>query len=955
MRTIALVATSLAALAASPAAAVQGDGPVRSIVGERAHRLESPAVQRQHAKGAAWQDFLARRGGQWTARFDDATGTPVRFYGSGWDVDAARLATDKGAFAIARDILRDEIALLGPGVTVEDLEPLVVDRTDGIVTVTFQQRWRGVRVDETRLSLRFKFDRFVMGQVETLPAPTADVRPDVAPGAAVVEAASVLGITPQVLSEELVVLPIRGDKGVTDHLAWRFELRDPAQVTHPIVWVDAHSGRVLGWEELVRHATGTVLGEIDDRWPENGLTEAPLRWISLSGQGGNGTSDDVGAFSLSGGTPDTITLQVGSQHFDIDSDTGDTTFAAFHQSEGGDVLMLPDPAGNNAAQRRERAQLDAHVAAHVVRDASLVMNPNFTWADVQVDVNVNIESLPGSNGAGCNAWMEPHPNPNNGNINFLRQGSGCNNTARVADVVYHEYGHGFHFYNVINGAGDFDGAISEGFGDYLSATITGDAAMARGFFAGSSDPLRNIEPNQVWPEDIGEIHYTGLIAAGALWDTRTALMDEYGDFAGDAAADLLYLAATQRASDTPTVYDEVILADDDNGNLADGTPNICLINDAFALHGLGPGVDGSALYAVQLADLPAVVPAEQPIELAVNASIANPQCASGGLTGVRFLWTDGDGGVGSFETASATPDGGDSFSTLLPGQDAGTLVRYRVEVLGDGGEVVATSPSGSVTDPWHATFVGGEVVYSEDFEGGDGGFEGVLLEGPDQEGANDWMWEPPKGGGGDPESGASGFFAWGNDLQPEPNWNGLYQGNVRSYLASPPLPAEGERVFLQFNRWLTVEDGFWDHAFVEVNGTRIWENFAGPNQNDSSNHHEDREWVFRSYEVTDLVEDGQIEVEWHLESDGGLELGGWTVDDVQVVTLGEFVPGDDDDSVGDDDDAAGDDDDGGNGGGGRASFAGNGCTCSTTEPATGSLLALGLLGFGLVGLRRRRG
>ena len=58
--------------------------------------------------------------------------------------------------------------------------------------------------------------------------------------------------------------------------------------------------------------------------------------------------------------------------------------------------------------------------------------------------------------------------------------------------------------------------------------------MGRGFFK-NNQPLRHIDPagsEAVWPDDISEIHETGLIIAGALWDTRKALIAEHGDASG---------------------------------------------------------------------------------------------------------------------------------------------------------------------------------------------------------------------------------------------------------------------------------------------------------------------------------------------------------------------------------------------------------------------------------------
>src|SRR5690606_36004661 len=131
--------------------------------------------------------------------------------------------------------------------------------------------------------------------------------------------------------------------------------------------------------------------------------------------------------------------------------------------------------------------------------------------------------------------------------------------------VYHEFGHSMHSNSIIEGVGSFDGAFSEGLSDYLAASITGDPAMGLGFFK-SEAPLRHIDPadrEHVWPDDIGELHYTGLIFAGVMWDMRKVLIEKYGEQTGIEMADRFFYAAVERSSNIPSTYVEVLIEDDD--------------------------------------------------------------------------------------------------------------------------------------------------------------------------------------------------------------------------------------------------------------------------------------------------------------------------------------------------------------------------------------------------------
>ena len=525
------------------AGAIDGGSPHRFAPEMRVERIANPAIQERLSQAAPWQDFLDRRGGVWTAQWDEATRTPVRFWGTGWDVGADTLADDQAAFAVAWDILASEHALLGD-VDFGDLSELAIDRRDGITTVVFARTYAGLDVEDARISLRFKHGRFVMGQFESLPGIADQVSalpsPGISKSAARDAALTSMGwaaAKTEIIDDRLVVVPLISDTVASYHLAWRIDARSTAFPSHRYVWIDARSGELLRWDEQVRFAAGTVYAETDLRYPENGRAEQVMVEVELESEFGEVEANELGQFEISDElAPSELSWTAGSRYFRVRNHGGDgpAAFMGSLESGNGTLLAAPDEELSASSKRQVDAQLGAHIGAHKARAKALEINPSFAWANSSVDANVNLEGS-------CNAYFD-------GDINFLRQGSGCNNTARVHDVVAHEYGHGFHAYSIINGVGSFDGALSEGLGDYMAATISGDPATARGFYSGSSQPLRDIAPNHVWPRDVGEIHYTGIIIAGALWDTRVAMEAEYGAD-GIAMADRIFGAIAARATD----------------------------------------------------------------------------------------------------------------------------------------------------------------------------------------------------------------------------------------------------------------------------------------------------------------------------------------------------------------------------------------------------------------------
>ena len=123
----------------------------------------------------------------------------------------------------------------------------------------------------------------------------------------------------------------------------------------------------------------------------------------------------------------------------------------------------------------------------------------------------------------------------------IRLGKGGVDDAEDGQVITHEYGHAIHFSQNFAFASVEAGAISEGFGDYWSVTITEvvrarlglppltDPACVADWDATSYDPtaphcLRRVDENLHYPENlVGRVHADGRIWSRALWDIRNAI------------------------------------------------------------------------------------------------------------------------------------------------------------------------------------------------------------------------------------------------------------------------------------------------------------------------------------------------------------------------------------------------------------------------------------------------
>lgn len=245
-------------------------------------------------------------------------------------------------------------------------------------------------------------------------------------------------------------------------------------------------------------------------------------------------------------------------------------------------------SGNSTASQRA-AYYHATRAYDVVRG----MDDSPTLGELDQGIELRVDDPSGS----CNAyWRGDY-------FNFFGSGGGCAALARIADVVYHEYAHAVtQFCYAPFGVPT---ELGEAFSDYFAASLTEQPRIGVGY-RGRDTFLREIESDRIWPQDRSpDPHLEGLILAGALWDLRTAI---------GAAADTLFHFARYGAARTMDDYlIDLLLVDDLDGDLRNGSPHFGAIVDAFRAHGIGD-------YSVRLtaAPLPDIETPDPQIEATVT-------------------------------------------------------------------------------------------------------------------------------------------------------------------------------------------------------------------------------------------------------------------------------------------------------------------------------------------------
>lgn len=864
--------------------------------------------------------FTAHHGEAWTQRRFGPNGQFLHLWGEGIEVDEDAAHDAAVAQAVAEAFWREHAYLLPQGVDPDDLEIWSNVDSRGVRYVSHGQRIDGIEVWRASTFVAIREGRLFWLGARCFSPDRGPRRPAVAEDLAVDLALGELaarGITADTESVDLALVPLEAPDRIDLELAWVVGMHAPAQGRWT-AFVDATTGELVALRDDRLFMTGAAKMRHFDRHPASSVVESPAPYLAITTSAGSDYTDANGEFTASGSST-SLSAEIRGQYANVNNLAGgDLTWSAGTVSDGGAATW-------STSGEYSESQLHAYRFHTDARDYARSFVHDVSWLDQTLTVYANYWSS-------CNAWWD-------GDITFLMEGSGCNNTAMVADIVYHEFGHGFHYASVIWGVGDFYSDTGEGYADSASFMITGDSRIGPYFYT-SGSALRDVEPDQIYPQDtIGESHHDGLIVGGSVWDLRKELIDDLGQGAGEDAAGEIFTGMVKISTDIPSTYEAALVSDDDNGNLYDGTPHVCAIERAFGNHGLAAGTEFSAV----VIDHEPITRVSTPmVPMPIEATITVPECSNGDVGEVRLVYS-ADGGV-SWNARTMQPQGGGVYTDELPPVPERTLVRYRIEAEDSDSGSVFTLPS-NPADPAYYTYVGGlSEIVCDDFETDTGEWTHALLGGEFVEGADDWMRGQPAGGGGDPSGAYSGSIAWGNDLALDPDWDGMYQNEKRNTLYGPAWDLTGyEGVRLHFRRWLAVEDGIYDRARIYVNDAEVWANAMA----DGEVHHEDHEWILMDLDLSAWAGQSSVQVRFEIETDQALQFGGWTLDD---VCLYEVVAPEQDDGGGEEF-TPGDDDPPGLGPDGRPDAGEEGgCSCGQARPS-GGLSAVALLG--VLALRRR--
>lgn len=655
----------------------------------------------------------------WNVWYDDRTGAPMLAQGSGlrWiepsdATDAGRLETLARSFVSAgRSWIRiDPSQLVLNTAGTGAIEP-------GRWVVVFDRAIGGIPVEGERLTLYVNRGKLVSFGSDRWGAGTPSGQPRLTRDAALTVLRAYMGLgttdvveTVQPGSRSYVAVPT-GSGSFEHRLAWTFALRVDGERGTWVGKIDADSGRVLAFydEHMYASVEGGVYPVSNDQNCADGGCEVggyPMPFISVTVGRSAVATGDMGIFSCTKGAKRSEASLTGP-YVRIQDLCGNgvvsgscTAGIDFGTSAGTDCTSPQGTSGNTHAARTNYYHLNR------IKEKARFWLPANTWVTQQ------LVSKPNTSGS-CNAFW-------NGSVNFYRSGGGCRNAGEIAGVVNHEYGHGLDQ----NDGGNYDNP-SEAYADVVAILQERNSCVGRGFFqsgncSGYGDSCLNCSGirdmnfaartrnTPATPQNFTgalcgggggpcgrEVHCESYVPSEAVFDLATRDLPASGldaETSWQLAERLFYQSrqgsggnafncssggAFSDGCNASSWFNKLRNADDDDGNLANGTPHAAAIYSAFARHNIACG---AATDAANLNSSTCPALAKPTISAAAGTgAVTLSWSAVSGATGYYVLRSDVGCDFSQNVVATVASPATSYVDDSLP---AGLPVYYRVQARG---------------------------------------------------------------------------------------------------------------------------------------------------------------------------------------------------------------------------------------------------------------------------------
>lgn len=645
-------------------------------------------IQQNLRNQYAWQEFISTYS-NWFTYFNEYNYKPHRAFGSPINLGQGSTLENKFQSFIYNDLSLFDIP-----------SNLILDRKTKnakYINLDYKQYYNNLEVIDSRLYAKFNLqNQLISFGLDVFSDISISINASITENDAIQSASQ--NITAPTFNasveDNLKILPIPKNGKYNYHLV--YSVRVSTKLTHGpanyICYVDANSGELLMrinsvFYEAPPQATVHVEGEVYTTHPYNTTSVEDLVDLRVQKNGTNYYTDNFGYVTVPGSGNAIFSLE--GLFTEVQTNNNVPSFSS--QLSNTNVTF-----DNTNSTIQERT---AFYAVNKIHSHLKSVFPTFTGLDYAIETNIDVQGS-------CNAYYD-------GTINFYAEGNGCNATAKITDVVYHEYGHGINNYRY--GSGMWNGGLNEGYADVWAISLTQSPVLGYGWdLADPTVYVRRYDQNRkVYPQDlVGQVHADGEIIAGAFWDTYLNLgnMQQMLD---------LFKYTFDGAPDGPNgtegiiytdVLVEVLFADDNDADLTNGTPNDIAIIQAFALHGI------TLLSNTVLAHSPvAIAPANVGITISANISSTYSWALSSANC---FYRLNDDPNWNNISMAS----NGNNFTATIPAQSEGNIVAYYISLTDNYGFESGITPQEANFTPIkdanlpYFIMVGYELFEEEDFD-----------------------------------------------------------------------------------------------------------------------------------------------------------------------------------------------------------------------------------------------
>lgn len=484
---------------------------------------------------------------------------------------------------------------------------------------------------------------------------------------------------------EMIVYFGEGDleQWITARRVWKFVGEQPigAFARKFSFFVDAATGELIHARNeilninvtgrVMAQATPTPMGNAAADHPGNPPSLQPVPNIRVRINGNNANSaitDDQGNFSIFwGGTaPVRVEASFGDgQWARVVDGVNPVQYVSANAVPGTPVTLTMNATPSAITNAQANAFIHQTSTHNFIKRYAPDWGPNSPTGELSIDVqfpaNVQVQGE-------CNAFY------NGSSTNFFNASGTCNNTA-YSTVVAHEYGH-----HIVNRLQLAQRAFGEGFSDGVSILQYDDFVIGRFFFLDGS-PVRTPDTtNRQYPCNGCGSHDGGEILGGVICEIRKAYGQKYGQTPGLERTRQEFLnwgrfTAGGRGGNSahPTTLAEWLTINDDDGNLDNGTPDLCEIISSFKAH----GIEGPLTFAFLFPDGLPARPTLPGAPIVLRTDVFS-RCITVVPNSGRFFWRYA--GAATYNEVTMNQIVPDSYFAVLPGQQCGTSIQYHFRV-----------------------------------------------------------------------------------------------------------------------------------------------------------------------------------------------------------------------------------------------------------------------------------